>query len=169
MLVVTCTCPMQSYVPIVHEPAKIQVPTRGKAVTPTKELLINSPKSRTNPPSPKDQLRYVIYVHTHTRKHTLPCFSILSQKKKNVSRTNVERFLPCSFSSPRFSHRFACLGMQSSRSRLSYLWRSVSRAKVILSICAHATARYCYFVNVRVCCIVNFSVFVTLTIRNRER
>lgn len=84
MLVVTCTCPMQSYVPIVHEPAKIQAPTRGKAVTPTKELLINSPKSRTNPPSPKDQLRYVIYVHTHTRKHTLPCFSILSQKKKKT-------------------------------------------------------------------------------------
>lgn len=161
---------MQSYVPIVHEPAKIQAPTRGKAVTPTKELLINSPKSRTNPPSPKDQLRYVIYVHTYTHVNTrFHAFLFFPKKKKKRFQTNVERFLPFSFSSPRFSHRFACLGMQSSRSRLSYLWRSVSRAKVILSICAHATARYCYFVNVRVCCIVNFSVFVTLTIRNRER
>lgn len=96
MLVVTCTCPMQSYVPIVHEPAKIQAPTRGKAVTPTKELLINSPKSRTNPPSPKDQLRYVIYVHTHTRKHTLPCFSILSQKKKKRFQ-NERRTIPSLF------------------------------------------------------------------------
>lgn len=48
-----------------------------------------------------------------------------------------------------------------------YLWRSVSRAKVILSICSHATARYCYFVNVRVVVSLTFpfslrSQFVTV-------
>lgn len=97
MLVVTCTCPMQSYVPIVHEPAKIQAPTRGKAVTPTKELLINSPKSRTNPPSPKDQLRYVIYVHTYTHVNTRFHAFLFFPKKKKKRFQNERRTIPSLF------------------------------------------------------------------------